>query len=113
MLQQRQWSGFLAIPIILPVVMVMQKGLRSQGQEFPLANKEVGGALVLRAAPLGGIPAITEPNFVPADQAKIGNDAFVIGVCLKGECCAYSLRLLNHHEIVNDNLGGEPVAVTW
>lgn len=37
----------------------------------------------------------------------------VIGVTLGGEARAYPLRILNWHEVVNDVLGGVPVAVTY
>ena len=39
----------------------------------------------------------------------VGED-WVIGVALGGEARAYPLRILNWHEIVNDTVGGEPVA---
>ena len=37
----------------------------------------------------------------------------VIGVSVNGEHRAYSLNLLSRHEIVNDIVGGKPIAVTW
>ncbi len=37
----------------------------------------------------------------------------VIGVEVNGELRAYPLRLMNVHEIVNDVLGGVPIAVTY
>ncbi len=37
----------------------------------------------------------------------------VIGVEINGETRAYPLRVLNCHEIVNDTLGGVPIAVTY
>jgi hypothetical protein len=37
----------------------------------------------------------------------------VIGVTLNGESRAYPVRILNLHELVNDMLGGVPIAVTW
>ncbi len=37
----------------------------------------------------------------------------VIGVEINGEERAYPLRVLNCHEIVNDTLGGVPIAVTY
>jgi hypothetical protein len=32
---------------------------------------------------------------------------------VNGEHRAYPARILDHHEIVNDTIGGEPVAITW
>ncbi len=37
----------------------------------------------------------------------------VIGVAIGGEARAYPLRLLNWHEVINDTLGGVPIAVTY
>ena len=63
--------------------------------------------------PFDAIPAITDPQFVPASAAKLDADAPVIGVTLNGESHAYSLYLLNGHEIVNDVVGGQNIATTW
>lgn len=63
--------------------------------------------------PFDGIPAITDPRFVPATMAKLDPDAPVIGVTFNDESHAYSLYLLNGHEIVNDVVGGKKIATTW
>lgn len=63
--------------------------------------------------PFDAIPAITEPQFVSAIEAKLDDDAPVIGVTFNGESHAYSLYLLNGHEIVNDVVGGKKIATTW
>ena len=59
------------------------------------------------------IPAITKPQFVPAAKAKLDADTPVIGVTFNDESHAYSIYLLNGHEIVNDVVGGEKIATTW
>jgi len=41
------------------------------------------------------------------------DDEPVVGVVQNGVPKAYSTWHLDHHEIVNDNIGGKPVAVTW
>ena len=63
--------------------------------------------------PFDAIPAITEPQFVSASAAKLDADAPVIGVTFNDESHAYSLYLLNGHEIVNDVVGGLNIATTW
>jgi hypothetical protein len=68
---------------------------------------------VQQLLPRGGIPAVFEPRFVPAADAKIPDDAWVLGVAAEGVATAYSLNLLNHHEIVNDRLGSRPIAAVW
>ena len=61
----------------------------------------------------GGIPAVFDPVFVSAEDADIPDDAWILGIAIDGEARAYSLNLLNHHEIVNDQLAGIPVAAVW
>jgi hypothetical protein len=62
-----------------------------------------------------GIPAIDEPRFVtPAEAASFLGDAEpVVAVQFGGEARAYPLQILIWHEIVNDTVGGRPVAVTY
>ena len=59
------------------------------------------------------IPSIFDPTFVEAAKATIPDDAWILGVVVEGEARAYSLNLLNHHEIVNDVVGGHPIAAVW
>lgn len=63
------------------------------------------------------IPSIDDPQFVPVSdyRAYAGIDPMepVIGIELNGEFRAYPLRVLIWHEIVNDVVGGVPVAVTY
>ena len=68
---------------------------------------------VQQLLPRGGIPAVFEPHFVAAQLADIPDSAWVLGVYLNGEARAYDLNLLNHHEVVNDVIGGTPVAPVW
>ena len=63
--------------------------------------------------PQDAIPAIFDPEFVPAEQADARDNAPMIGLSINGEHHAYSMYLLNGHEIVNDIVGGKPVATTW
>ena len=63
--------------------------------------------------PRGRIAAILEPEFVPADEAEIDDEAWVLGVVIDGEARAYSLNLLNRHEVVNDRVGDQPIAAVW
>ena len=68
---------------------------------------------ILTALPYDAIPAILNPEFVSASKARIGDDSPVIGVSFNGESHAYSIYLLNGHEIVNDEVGGVKIATTW
>ena len=63
--------------------------------------------------PRGRIAAITNPTYVPADEAAIPAETPVLGVVIDGEARAYSLNLLNVHEVVNDEIGGTKFAAVW
>jgi hypothetical protein len=59
------------------------------------------------------IPAIRKPKFVPADRAKLADGERVLGVIIGGEARAYPLIDLDAHEVVDDVVGGNPIAATW
>ncbi len=63
--------------------------------------------------PRGAISAIDEPRFVKAAEADMPDEAWVLGVVIDGQARAYSLNLLNRHEVVNDLIAGEPIAAVW
>ena len=61
-----------------------------------------------------GIPAIDHPQFLPPAKVRdLRPKEPVIELVLHGEARAYPLRILIWHEIVNDTVGGAPVAVTF
>ena len=68
---------------------------------------------VVQLLPRGAIPAIFDPQFVSAHEADLPDGVWVFGVVIDGEAHAYSLNLLNSHEIVNDVFGTLPVAASW
>jgi hypothetical protein len=65
--------------------------------------------------PRDGIPAIDSPKFVTFEEAIVwlGNQEPVISLELDGDAKAYPLQILTWHEIVNDEVAGIPVTVTF
>jgi len=64
--------------------------------------------------PKDGIPSIDDPTFVAvADVANLSPTEPVVGLTINGDARAYPLRVLTWHEIVNDEVGGIPVIVTY
>ena len=60
------------------------------------------------------IPSIDNPKFVVARTVDfLRDDDLVLGVIVNDDVRAYSARVLQRHEIVNDVIGGEPIAVTY
>lgn len=62
-----------------------------------------------------GIPAIDDPGFETVDQADQWLDDLepVIHVEIGGEARGYPIQIMMWHEIVNDVVAGEPIAVTF
>lgn len=61
-----------------------------------------------------GIPAIFDPLFKsPAETDNYLPDEPVLGISVNGDNRVYSIPFLSGREIVNDTVGGVPVAVTW
>lgn len=71
--------------------------------------------IVSGGPPRDGIPALDRPRFQTAAEAARWLDSRdpVIVVEHAGEARAYPLNILIWHEIVNDVVGGRPVAVTF
>ena len=63
---------------------------------------------------IDGIPDLRDPNVISADEGEyLGPRERVFGVSINGQHRAYPLRITNPHEMVNDTLGGEPIALAW
>jgi hypothetical protein len=82
----------------------------SVGAAFdPIRSDEIQSIL-----PQDAIPALIKPAYLSASKASdIYDQEEVIGVVINGDARAYPLSTLSAHEIVDDDIGGQPVAVTW
>ena len=90
---------------------------------FVIHQATVPDDLIVRAMAKDGVRVLSEPQTM--DPAEIDRrneedrgkllvpDDRVIGVVFGGEARAYPLRLMRWHEVVNDVVGGEPIAVTY
>jgi hypothetical protein len=60
------------------------------------------------------IKAIDKPEFISVkDENFLSGKDLVVGVVLNGVARAYPARILNHHELVNDQIGKQAVAITY
>lgn len=65
-------------------------------------------------APWDSIPAIDHPRFLRASKVGfVRPDEPVIALDWRGYDRAYPVQILAYHEIVNDVVGGRPIAVTF
>ncbi len=64
--------------------------------------------------PRDGIPALSDPKFIkPAKASFLDPADRVIGIRIGDEARAYPIRILNWHEIVNDEIDGRRFAITY
>ena len=73
-------------------------------------NEIVGGGPARDA-----IPALDHVKFVAAKDANrfLRAKDRVLALSMNGAAKAYPVKILNWHEIVNDEVGGQPITVTW
>lgn len=97
--------GFSALRASEPVTLPPDPQTGELGREFELVT----------LLGFDSIPAILDPIFIEPAEAErwMVDDEQVLGLSINGEHRAYPIKMLSRHEIVNDVVGGEPVAVTW
>jgi biopolymer transport protein ExbD len=71
--------------------------------------------IVSGGPPPDGIPSIDNPKFISVQEASkfLKDSELVLGLNINGDVRAYPLQILVWHEIVNDNVGAVPVAITY
>ncbi len=84
----------------------------ASAQEPPAADPDAPPGFE-QLIPRGRIASVDDAQFVDAQQAEIADDAWILGVEIDGEARAYSLNLLNRHEVVNDRIGDQAIAAVW
>lgn len=81
---------------------------------FDVSDGLISSYEISEGAHREGIAALTDPPVVAALDATHMRDADrVLALEINGEARAYPIRIMNWHEVVNDELGGVPVAVTY
>lgn len=84
------------------------KGFDLSNITIPLEFVKDGGP------PRDGIPSIDNPEFINISDADfLSNEDRILGVFYNSISKAYPVRILNFHEIVNDEFDGHPVVVTF
>lgn len=89
---------------------------RADAANFPTWNSFPSNHMVSGGVPRDGIPALTKPKFVaPAssEASYVRNTDIILGAVINGEAKAYPENILWWHEIVNDEIGGQQVMMTF
>ena len=93
-----------------------QARLSTRGWKTDFSRHTVPFTEILSGGPpRDGIPPIDQPKFIDFAEGDryLGRLEPVISFELNGDVRAYPLQILTWHEIVNDVVGGVPVAVTF
>ncbi len=115
-------GALVVAALLLPQIRQLWHNLSAEKVEVPLTTNSgtasSGETLNLKIITIlgkDGIPAILDPQFISGAEAseQMVDSERVLGVSINGDHRAYPLNLLSRHEIVNDKVGGVPVAVTW
>ena len=107
------------VVFLLPLMQQLAPRLLGRVEQITVPSRDPnkpGRSLeMVKVLGFDGIPAILDPEFVNVDEAEAWMDEFerVLGLSINGDSRAYSIKMLSRHEVVNDVVGGVPVAVTW
>ena len=75
------------------------------GEELPEGFRQL--------LPRDAIAPIYDPEFATANRISWAGETDVIGVSLNGESKAYPVSFLGGRELVIDEIGDEPILVSW
>lgn len=99
----------------LPEIVEMEKELgikmTERGVKYIVdPEKIVGGG-----PPKDGIPSIDNPKYVSLEEADqwIQDNELVLAIIYKGVKRVYPLQIMVWHEIVNDEIAGDPLLITY
>ena len=86
----------------------MLHGFDLTAHNIPVEDIRSGGP------PRDGIPALADPDFIMVDRASyLGDEDRILGLAVGREARAYPIKILNWHEIVNDQIDGKPVLMSY
>ena len=95
---------------------LMIAGISTRGWATDFSRHTVPYSEIMSGGvPRDGIPPVDDPRFTTPENAGewVADNEPVIAFELNGDARAYPLQVMTWHEIVNDVVGGVPVAVTF
>jgi len=115
-MKHQLYSSSIALKYLLVLVLWLCTSLNAQVKNgFDLKDALIPVDQIVSGGPAkDGIPAIDQPRFVQvADADFLQPDDMVLGLTRQGLARAYPLRVLNWHEVVNDQLESEAITITY
>jgi len=112
-------TGIFSLVILIPTMNVnfvpIANSITNTSSINAASNIVPLDQIVSGGPPPDGIPSIDNPKFISVQEAdrNLEDAELVLGLNINGDIRAYPLQILVWHEIVNDKIGGIPVAVTY
>lgn len=115
MIYKTFYTFIIILQIALLPVMSSAQGSKFSNWETNFSRKSIElSELRSGGPPKDGIPSINSPKFISQENASwLADQEPVIYVALDGKARAYPLQILIWHEIVNDEINGKPILITF
>jgi len=91
---------FLVIALLIPA------------RALPVEGGKNDYGIFRAASPSRFIP-LTSPRYISISEATVGDDQRVIGLAVGSDVRCFPIRQMWYHHVVNDEIGGEKLAVTY
>ena len=111
-----KWARWLIYPLsLIPVVYLLSGFSFSKDNGFDLTEALIPADQIYNGGPpRDGIPAIDQPNFVRSNNAKfLKQDDRILGLVYEDVTRAYPIKILNYHEIVNDQIHQQAIIISY
>ena len=116
-IKMKNFLASLSAIAILAIIFSLIRSLEAAPEKngFNLTDSLIPIHKILSGGPpKDGIPSVDKPKFIHANQATfLKSTDRVIGIEIHGNYRAYPIKILNWHEIVNDVVAENPIAVTF
>jgi len=104
----------LLLQLPVPQVRAQAESWQAEWPNTDFSHTAVDLAEIMSGGPSrDGIPSIDDPKFAAVGEVDLPGNEPVLSVQVGDNARAYPLRILMWHEIVNDTVGGVPLAITY
>jgi hypothetical protein len=102
------------IQVLLGIVFFASYSMAQVINGFDVSGASIPPSEIFRGGPpRDGIPAIDQPVFISSKSTDLDDQAYVLGINFNGVAKAFPINIMNYHEIVNDDFGGDKVVITY
>jgi len=113
-----KYSRWVIYPMVLAVLWPLWQSSafsRSYHNGFELQDPLIPATEILHGGPpKDGIPSLDKPSYIDASEMnQLKPNDRVLGIIYKGEARAYPIRILNYHELVNDEIAGDKILISF